>query len=70
MKAITALIRTIELRGIAADASSAAKEVVTYQGLLYKVHDQGLKRVRMSLIQCPTEDNKWTAIAWSSGWVR
>jgi hypothetical protein len=39
------------------------KEVVTYQGLLSKAHDEGLKAVRTSLLQIPSDENSRTAIA-------
>jgi hypothetical protein len=38
------------------------KEVVTYQGLLSKAHEEGLKRVTTSLLQIPSPDNAETAI--------
>jgi hypothetical protein len=56
------LVRTIEIR----DRNGrvvGTKEVVTYQGLLSKAHDEGLKRVATSLVQVPTDDNGRTAIA-------
>src|SRR4051812_10177063 len=62
MKAQATLIRTIELK----DRSGrvvGSKEVVTYQGLLSKAHDEGLKSVKTSLVQTPTEDNGRVAIA-------
>lgn len=55
-------VRTIEIK----DRSGrvvGTKEVVTYQGLLSKAHDEGLKAVRTSLLQIPSEDNSRTAIA-------
>ncbi len=58
----TQFVRTIELK----DRSGrvvGTKEVVTYQGLLSKAHDEGLKAVRTSLLQIPSEDNSRTAIA-------
>src|SRR5437867_1204221 len=54
--------RTIEIR----DRSGrvvGTKEVVLYQGLLSKAHDEGLKAVRTSLLQIPVEENGRTAIA-------
>jgi len=39
------------------------KEVITYQGLLSKAHDEGLKAVRTSLVQTPNEQNGFMAIA-------
>lgn len=56
------LIRQIEIR----DRSGRVvgmKEVVTYQGLLSKAHEEGLKAIRTRLVQAPTEDNGRTAIA-------
>jgi hypothetical protein len=55
-------VRTIELK----DRSGrviGTKEVVTYQGLLSKAHDEGLKAIRTSLLQIPSEENTRTAIA-------
>jgi len=62
MKAESPLIRTIELK----DRNGrvvGSKEVVTFQGLLAKAHDEGLKRIRTWLIQSPSEDNGRVAIA-------
>ncbi len=58
----TQFVRTIELK----DRSGrviGSKEVVTYQGLLSKAHEEGLKRIRTSLLQIPGEENARTAIA-------
>jgi hypothetical protein len=55
-------VRTIEIK----DRSGrviGTKEVVTYQGLLSKAHDEGLKAVRTSLVQIPSDENSRTAIA-------
>jgi hypothetical protein len=55
-------IRTIELK----DRNGRVvgqKEVVTYQGLLWKAHEEGLKAVRTSLVQTPNEENGRVAIA-------
>ena len=55
-------VKTIELK----DRSGrviGTKEVVTYQGLLSKAHDEGLKAVRTSLLQVPADENSRTAIA-------
>lgn len=55
-------VRTIEIK----DRSGrviGTKEVVTYQGLLSKAHDEGLKAVRTSLVQVPSDENSRTAIA-------
>lgn len=56
------LIRVIEIK----DRSGrvvGTKEVVTYQGLLSKAHDEGLQRVATRLVQVPTDENGRTAIA-------
>jgi hypothetical protein len=56
------LIRTIEIK----DRNGrvvGTKEVVTYQGLLSKAHEEGLKSIRTRLVQAPTDDNGRTAIA-------
>src|SRR5258705_10014646 len=55
-------IRTLEIR----DRSGrvvGTKEVVLYQGLLSKAHDEGLKSIRTQLLQIPGEENARTAIA-------
>ena len=56
------LIRTVEVHDRDGHVVGT-KEVVTYQGLLQKAHEEGLARLRTSLIQIPTEDNGRTAIA-------
>ena len=38
------------------------KEVATYQGLLAKAHDEGLRSIRTDIVQAPTKDNGETAI--------
>jgi hypothetical protein len=56
------LIRTIEIK----DRSGrvvGTKEVVTYQGLLSKAHDEGLQRIATRLVQIPSDENGRTAIA-------
>jgi translation initiation factor 6 (eIF-6) len=55
-------IRTIEIKDKTGRVVGT-KEVVTYQGLLSKAHDEGLKRVTTSLLQIPAPDNAETAIA-------
>jgi len=55
-------IRTIELKDRSGHVIGT-KEVVTYQGLLSKAHDEGLKTVRTSLLQIPSDENSRTAIA-------
>jgi hypothetical protein len=56
------LVRTIEIKDSRGRVVST-KDVVTYQGLLSKAHDEGLKAIRTSLVQVPTDDNGRTAIA-------
>jgi hypothetical protein len=56
------LIRTIEIRDRSGRAIGS-KDVVTYAGLLAKAHDEGLARVKTTLVQIPSEDNGRTAIA-------
>ena len=61
MKAESTLIRTIELK----DRNGrvvGSKDVVTYQGLLSKAHDEGLKKIATTLIQAPSEANRDVAI--------
>ncbi len=55
-------VRTIELKDRTGRVIGT-KEVVTYQGLLSKAHDEGLKAIRTSLVQIPIDDNGRTAIA-------
>ena len=55
------LTRTIDIKNRAGQVVGQ-KEVVTYQGLLSKAHDEGLKAVRTSLVQVPSADNGWGAI--------
>lgn len=55
------LIRRIEIRDKSGKVVGT-KDVVTYQGLLSKAHDEGLVRVRTHLVQAPTEANAMTAI--------
>ena len=62
MKAASALIRTIELKDRTGRVVGS-KEVVTYQGLLSKAHDEGLKSIKTTLIQNPNDDNGRVAIA-------
>src|SRR5258706_5250098 len=61
MKADSALIRTIELKDRNGRVTGT-KEVVTYQGLLSKAHDEGLKMIATTLIQAPSEANREVAI--------
>jgi len=55
-------IRTIDIKDRAGRVVGT-KEVVLYQGLLSKAHDEGLKAIRTSLVQVPTDENGRTAIA-------
>jgi hypothetical protein len=55
-------VRAIELKDRTGRVIGT-KEVVTYQGLLTKAHDEGLKAIRTSLVQIPLDDNGRTAIA-------
>jgi hypothetical protein len=61
MKADNNLIRSIEIKNRAGQPVGF-KEVVTYQGLLSKAHEEGLAHVRTSLLQIPAEDNGQVAI--------
>ena len=56
------LIRTVEVHDHNGQVIGS-KEVVTYQGLLQKAHEEGLARLRTSLLQIPTDDNGRVAIA-------
>jgi hypothetical protein len=56
------LIRTIDVRDRRGQVIGT-KEVVTYQGLLSKAHEEGLNRIRTTLVQIPSDDNGRTAIA-------
>src|SRR5258708_19744346 len=62
MKAESPVIRTIELKDRNGRVTGT-KEVVTYAGLLSKAHDEGLKFIKTSLVQAPTDDNSRVAIA-------
>lgn len=56
------LIRSIEIK----DRNGrvvGTKEVVTYQGLLSKAHEEGLTGVHTELLQVPAEENGRSAIA-------
>jgi hypothetical protein len=61
MRADSPLIRTIELKDRNGRVTGT-KEVVTYQGLLSKAHDEGLKKIATTLIQAPSEANREVAI--------
>src|SRR5437870_4815965 len=56
------LIRTVEVHDRNGQVVGT-KDVVTYQGLLQKAHEEGLARLRTSLLQIPTEDNGRLCIA-------
>jgi len=62
MKAESPLIRTIEIKD-RTGRIVGSKEVVTYQGLLQKAHEEGLARVKTVLLQIPADDNGQVAIA-------
>jgi len=62
MKAESPLIRTIELKDRNGRVTGT-KDVVTYAGLLSKAHEEGLKFIKTSLVQAPTDDNGRVAIA-------
>lgn len=54
-------VRTIELKDRSGRVTGT-KDVITYQGLLSKAHDEGLKAIRTALLQTPSDDNSRTAI--------
>jgi hypothetical protein len=56
------LTRTIQIKDRAGKVVGT-KEVVTYQGLLSKAHEEGLAHVATKLLQIPTEENGRTAVA-------
>lgn len=60
------LIRTIEIKDRTGRVVGT-KEVVTYQGLLSKAHDEGLQKIATKLLQIPSDENARTAIA--KAWV-
>src|SRR5688572_19358204 len=62
MKAQSPLSRSIDLKDRNGQIIGA-KEVVTYQGLLSKAHEEGLSQIRTSLLQIPLDENGRTAIA-------
>lgn len=55
------LIRTIEIKDRQGRVTGT-KEVVTYQGLLSKAHDEGLSAITTELLQIPDDGNARTAI--------
>lgn len=61
MKADQQLIRTVEVHDRLGNVVGS-KEVVLYAGLLSQAHEEGLMRVRTSILQIPTEENSRLAI--------
>jgi len=54
-------VKVIELKDRAGHVTGT-KEVITYQGLLSKAHEEGLKAIRTALLHIPSDDNSRTAI--------
>ena len=61
MKADQANIRTVEVHDRVGNVIGS-KDVVLYAGLLSQAHEEGLARVRTSILQIPTEENGRLAI--------
>ena len=61
MKADQANIRTVDVHDRAGNVVGS-KDVVLYAGLLSQAHEEGLARVRTSILQIPTEENGRLAI--------
>jgi len=61
MKADQANIRTVDVHDRAGNVVGS-KDVVLYAGLLNQAHEEGLARVRTSILQIPTEENGRLAI--------
>ena len=61
MKADQATTRTVEVHDRAGNVVGT-KEVVLYAGLLSQAHEEGLARVKTSILQIPTEENGRLAI--------
>ena len=61
MKADQQLVRTVDVHDRAGNVVGS-KEVVLYAGLLNQAHEEGLLRVRTSILQIPTEENGRLAI--------
>ena len=61
MKADQANTRTVEVHDRAGNVVGS-KDVVLYAGLLSQAHEEGLARVRTSILQIPTEENGRLAI--------
>ena len=53
--------RTVEVHDRAGNVVGS-KDVVLYAGLLSQAHEEGLTRVRTSILQIPTEENGRLAI--------
>ena len=61
MKVDQQLIRTVDVHD-RAGIVVGSKDVVPYAGLLSQAHEEGLARVRTSILQIPTEENGRLAI--------
>jgi len=61
MKADQQLIRTADVHDRSGNVVGT-KDVVLYAGLLNQAHDEGLARLRTSMVQIPSEDNGRVAI--------
>ena len=61
MKADQANIRTVDIHDRAGNVVGS-KDVVLYAGLLNQAHEEGLARVRTTILQIPTEENGRLAI--------
>jgi hypothetical protein len=61
MKADQQLIRTVDVHDRAGNVVGT-KDVVLYAGLLNQAHDEGLARLKTSILQIPTEENGRIAI--------
>ena len=61
MKADQQLVRTVDVHDRAGNVVGS-KDVVLYAGLLSQAHEEGLTRVRTSIVQIPTEENGRLAI--------
>ena len=61
MKADQANIRTVEVHDSAGNVVGS-KDVVLYAGLLSQAHEEGLARVRTSILRIPSDENGRLAI--------
>ena len=61
MKADQANIRTVDIHDRAGNVVGS-KDVVLYAGLLSQAHEEGLARLKTSILQIPTEENGRLAI--------